>query len=91
MKQLQSLSIVNMKISREDEPFKNETPAVFKLLTNVKTYTEGTSMNASFSTSANLTKNSWKYITLNIPLSAIIPDVKKKDFNNPYLFVRNFA
>lgn len=58
MKHPPRLSIVKMKISRDYEPFKDETPAVFKLLTNVKTYTEGTSLDDSFSTSANLTKNS---------------------------------
>lgn len=86
MNQASSISIVNRSILRESEPFKNETPAAFKFLTQAKTYTDASTMNASFST-AGMTKTSTKFSTLNVSRNVFVPEVKKKEFLNPYFFV----
>jgi len=88
MNQSSSLCIVNRSILRDSEPFKNETPAVFKFLTNSKTYTDASTMNASFTTADNMSKaSSQKYSTLNVDRSQFVPEIKKKEFLNPYFFV----
>lgn len=88
MNQASSLSIVNRSILRDSEPFKNETPDVFKFLTNARTYTDASTMNASFSTTPVASKASTqKFSTLNVTRNAFVPEVKKKEFLNPYFFV----
>jgi len=78
MNQAANLSIVNRSILRENEPFKNETPEVFKYLTNTNTYTEASTMNESFESADNLSRvSSQKYSTLNATRNQFVPEVKK--------------
>lgn len=88
MNQTSSLSIVNRSILRDSQPFKNETPEVFKFLTNMKTYTDASTMNESFTTAPNMSKTTTaKYSTLDVSRKSFVPEVKKKEFVNPYFFV----
>ena len=88
MNQSSSLCILNRSILRDKQPFKNETPEVFKFLTNTKTYTEASTMNASFETDDKVScASSQKFSTLNVTRTQFVPEVKKKEFLNPYFFV----
>lgn len=89
MNQSASISIVNRSILRENEPFKNETPDVFKFLTNSKTYTDASTMNASMVTDDVSVVSVQKFSTLNVTKNNFVPEVKKKEFLSPYFFVRN--
>lgn len=90
MNQSASISIVNRSILRENEPFKNETPQVFKFLTNTKTYTDASTMNASVVSDNMSVASSHRFSTLNVTKNQFVPEVKKKEFLNPYFFVSLF-
>lgn len=90
MNQSSNISIVNRSILRENEPFKNETPEVFKMLHHnyTNTNSEASTMNESFMTGAELSRaSSQKYSTFNVTKNKFVPEVKKKEFLNPYFFV----
>ena len=90
MNQASSISIVNQSILRDHEPFKNETPDVFKFLTQTKTYTDASTMNESMISAdvvSNVESVSSKMSTFEQVKQTFVPEVKKKEFLNPYLFV----
>lgn len=88
MNQSCSISIVNRSILRDHIPFKDETPEVFKMLTNTKTYTDASTMNESFQSVGHMSRTTTnKYSTLNMTRNQFVPEVKKKEFLNPYFFV----
>jgi len=91
MNQSSHLSVVNRSILREKEPFKNETPDVFKVLHHNynNTNTEASTMNESFMTAGELSRtSSLKYSTFDVTKNKFIPEVKKKEFLNPYFFLK---
>lgn len=90
MNQASSLSIVNRSILRESEPFKNETPEVFKFLTKAQTYTDASTLNESISTASRMSKTTYKTSSNELPRNVFLPQVKKKEFLDPYLFVSLF-